>query len=200
MISEFDLKSANYKIVIIWVFFFVFSKMSSSTDYSEDEDCFDACENDDDQYFNLKTDLDNKEAAVANDLYEFYTLKPKQILEEMMSNVYDVIELLNVSETLARLLMNHFKWDSMELINAFVDCMDGIEAFLKSVSLPVELANTNIENNNPETESLCEICLTEKTTLTGPKNCLHRFCEHCWTQYLQNRIFDEGKDLIELYC
>lgn len=174
--------------------------MSSSTDYSEDDDCFDACENDADQYFNLKIDLDNMKAAAAIDFYEFYTLKPKQVLEEMMSNVYDVIELLNVSETLARLLMNHFKWNSMELINAFVDCVEGMEAFLKSVSLPVELATMNIENNNPEAENACEICLSEDTTLIGPKNCLHRYCEDCWSQYLQNRIFDEGNDLIDLYC
>lgn len=67
--------------------------MSSSVDCSEDEEYFNVCEQDDSQYFNLNPETDNKENAKDIELYEYYTLKPKQVLEEMMSHIYDVIEM-----------------------------------------------------------------------------------------------------------
>lgn len=71
--------------------------------YTDDED---------DQIIGL--DINIKEDD-AEDEYTYEVLTSDQIVEDMVSSIRDVNTVVQLSPTITRLLLNHFKWDKERL-------------------------------------------------------------------------------------
>lgn len=157
---------------------------------NDDSEYVNCCESDEDLFCNLNTDDDRDVVPTNFDNYEYHILTTSDILHMMMSIIYDVVDILNVNEITARLLMDHYNWNREDLMNAFVDANNLIE-ILNTAKIPV------INDETGETiTSECGICFTTTSTdddasLIRPENCHHLFCAECWTQYLNVKIFED---------
>lgn len=174
--------------------------MSSESDHSGQDDSLyvnNMCENDEELFHNLKVDSGEAILQASPDMYEYYTNTPSDILPMMLSAVHDITDLLACDGTTGRLLMNHYKWSKMDLINDFVD--SDLTTMLDRAKIPVP----NDKKCAEEEAFECGICYATATngngdgdgdgpvSLLGSNNCGHLFCTACWTQYLNTKIFED---------
>lgn len=119
--------------------------------------------------------------------------QPFEVYLQMQEFMYQIVELLFVSNTTARLLLKHYDWDKDKLI---IDFIEGREKCFKDANV---LDNLNLTTNNGKPdENVCEICYTEGD-LISLIECHHAFCRDCWAGHLCTQIKDSiGIDII--YC
>lgn len=127
--------------------------------------------------------------------YEIFSITG--LICNMKNDMQAVVNVLFVSEPIARCLMNHFKWDVEQLMNEYYTAND-LDLFFESASIhnPESLLANTVDDPTNE----CEICLlpfTEGGTLNFL--CGHQFCDTCCCQYFEEKILNDG-EAIRIQC
>jgi ariadne-1 len=125
----------------------------------------------------------------------YEVLSTEEIVQHMVDSVREVNIVMQIPETTARILLNHFKWDKIMLMERFYDGdQDQLfaEARVINPSLKPTVVNKSKLKSAAGTEK-CEICFRVllSSTMTGLE-CGHRFCTQCWREYLTTKIMEEG--------
>ncbi|KAG4078504.1 hypothetical protein HA402_009216 [Bradysia odoriphaga] len=108
----------------------------------------------------------------------------------MKNDSQTVVNILLVSEPIARLLMNHFKWNVEKLMNDYY-AAHNLDVFFESVGIgnPESFAYTVAD---PIIE--CEICLLPFTEVNSISFvCGHQFCDSCCCRYFEEKILNDGE-------
>lgn len=163
---------------------------------ADDGDYFNCCENDESMLYNLNAVVPVAAVVKRKVAPNQTVLNPSDVLSLMMSEIYDseVITMLNVSEVVARHLLNHYNWKRENLINEFLDAAD-IDFVLRLAKIPLP---NQTSCDEPGTCGICLISADDendnnvRTTLTSTTSCDHQFCGDCWMQYLRQKIFEDG--------
>ncbi|KAG9508821.1 E3 ubiquitin-protein ligase ARIH1 [Fragariocoptes setiger] len=153
--------------------------------YSEDED--------DDQLIDL---VSVRENDIEHEEFQYEVLTSDQIVEHMISCIKDVNTVVQLSPTITRILLNHFKWDRERLYERYYD--GNKERLFKEAHI-VDPAKSihdseSASRSRDKTTELCTICCIDH-----PRNkiyglgCGHRFCRECWINYLTTKIMEEGQ-------
>lgn len=140
---------------------------------ADDGDYFNCCENDESMLYNLNAVVPVAAVVKRKVAPNQTVLNPSDVLSLMMSEIYDseVITMLNVSEVVARHLLNHYNWKRENLINEFLDAAD-IDFVLRLAKIPLP------KQTSCDEPGTCGICLISaddendnnvRTTLTRDK-------------------------------
>lgn len=172
---------------------------------SDDSDCFVVEEQDDDSSVDFVPDNDFDEDQIHNlnttqsqapqqqqttvDIYKHTVLQTNEVMELMMSQIYDMVALLNISGVAVRLLLDHFKWKRQDLLEEYFNAEDCID-IMTAAKVPLSMVFK--DDVAVPSESVCPICYVADDGLTGPEVCSHRFCTDCWRGYLSQKIFEDS--------
>lgn len=131
--------------------------------------------------------------------YRYEVLNTNEIVENMVSSIREVNQVVQLNTTITRILLNHFQWDKERLYERLFD--GSREQLFKEAKIVDVASNGNgqsqtesITNINKSSESTqpCTICYTDSSQLIG-LGCGHVFCRHCWVMYLSTKIMEEGQ-------
>ncbi|KAL3317007.1 hypothetical protein Ciccas_004344 [Cichlidogyrus casuarinus] len=170
---------------------------SSSSDFSDDQ-------------LSVGSDagisLNETKLSETNPLPSYEILDSYELISLMNKTIADVAKIINLPNTLLRLLLTHYHWDKDAFTEAYFEI--GLQRIFK-------LAKVNRENfsltNNASALSHMSCLASEcflrhynraflvtdatssqlKTQLVG-LGCTHYFCENCWSIYLKHKILDEN--------
>ncbi|XKL68058.1 hypothetical protein PGB90_003549 [Kerria lacca] len=127
--------------------------------------------------------------------YPYEVLSTEQIVQHMVDSIKEVNSVIQLPHTTIRILLNHFKWDKEKLMERYYDGDQEqlytearvVNPYRKSIN-----AQKKQSRRSTGTEE-CEICymILPSSMMTGLE-CSHRFCTHCWTEYLTTKIMEEG--------
>jgi ariadne-1 len=169
-----------------------YNTFDSGNESSRDDDH----DHDDHNDFEVEAEINSSaEKPTKLDPYIFEVLSTEEIVQHMVDTINEVSIIMEIPETTARILLNHFKWDKGMLMERFYDGDEDrlfseahvINPFLKPtvVKRPKETSAADAEE--------CEICfmIVPSPMLTGLE-CGHRFCTQCWVEYLNTKIMQEG--------
>lgn len=128
-------------------------------------------------------------------------LTPDEIYPYMTIQMDQIIDMLAISYTEARLLLNHYKWKTDVLINAFLDGHNifKIAGVPRDNDVEVVVQSDITTENISEEDSTCGICFQDMDTSDSSylERCRHIFCNKCWTDYLTAKIEDSvGLDVV----
>lgn len=134
--------------------------------------------------------------------YEYEVLETDDVVEHMREIIRDVNTVVQIPDTMTRILLNHFRWDKEKLIDQYFGDQDQEKFFREAhVVNPFNkpMASTSGAQAKPKSKRTganeeCEICFCQHppTAMTGLA-CGHRFCELCWRYYLTTKIMEEGQ-------
>jgi len=132
---------------------------------------------------------------------EFYyeVLSTEEILKHMVDSIKEVNNVTQIPNTTIRILLHHFKWDKVKLMEKFYG--EDQEKMFQEAQVISPFKSAEIEDRSLSSRSVhdinceldCEICCLSFSTqmLTGLE-CGHFYCTECWTEYLTSKIMDEG--------
>ncbi|KAI9669153.1 MAG: hypothetical protein M1829_005154 [Trizodia sp. TS-e1964] len=153
---------------------------TSSDDYDDDED--------------LDVGFDSQERDIAmsqkkSHLVDFRVLAPEEIQASQNSQIQEIATILGHAPETAAILLRFFKWNKETLIEAY---MDDAEKVLEAAGLGPSMPA------NPKTRAIsgftCDICCEDGPGLqTYAMKCKHRYCTNCYSQYLAQKISQEGE-------
>lgn len=136
--------------------------------------------------------------------YEYEVLETDDVVEHMRECIRDVNTVVQIPDTMTRILLNHFKWDKEKLMEQYFGDQDQekffreahvVNPFNKPLNKPdgSSSSSTRPKSKRGVSEE-CEICFCQypATVMTGLA-CGHRFCESCWRVYLTTKIMEEGQ-------
>lgn len=120
---------------------------------------------------------------------EYKVYSPRDIHEYQKKQIDDVAMITNQPPEAAAILLRHARWNKERLINVY---MEDQEKVLEEAGLG------RTTNNTPHIKVVrhftCEICIDDSPDLrTFAMKCGHRYCLNCYTQYLSQKIKDEGE-------
>lgn len=120
----------------------------------------------------------------------------EEIFNHMGTTVKQVCSILELPETTARKLLNHFKWDQEKLIEKYYD--DNPQAFFKKVNVNNPFIKNVYNKSESIGDKICGICITAVPFADAMSlNCGHFFCNQCWVDYLTHKIMvDSMGDVI----
>ncbi|KAI9586105.1 E3 ubiquitin-protein ligase ariadne-1-like [Glossina fuscipes] len=152
-------------------------------------------DNDDD--FALEVDMPSShECQTEAEEYQYEVLTTEEIVQHQRETIDEVNNVLKLSSTITRILLNHFKWDKETLLEKYFD--SNMEEFFKRAHVinPFNKKPSNInrqKDSNNHTAEECKICFSHLSadSMTGLE-CGHRFCLTCWCEYLTTKIITEG--------
>lgn len=128
--------------------------------------------------------------------YPFEVLSTDDIVQYMVDCIKDVNSVVQIPPTITRILLNHFNWDKEKLMEKFFDGNQD-ELFkearvINPFKKPHPVSKPKFSRKLLGTEE-CEICfmVLPNNQMTGLE-CGHRFCIHCWNEYLTTKIIEEG--------
>lgn len=113
----------------------------------------------------------------------------------MIEFIKDVASVIHIPLTTTRILLNYFHWDREKLMERFYDGNQDDLFREAHVVNPYKTGNAVRPKSaskflGPEE---CEICfVTYKPSQMTGLECGHRFCYHCWNEYLTTKIMEEG--------
>lgn len=157
--------------------------------YSDDDD-------DDDEQI---SGLEINDSSPEQEEYRYDILNPNQIVENMVSSIRDVNQVVQLNTTITRILLNHFQWDKERLYERLFD--GNREALFKEARIvdttQPTANNSTIQNtahklSNPGFKQPCPICCMDSSHLID-MGCGHAFCHNCWMMYLSTKIMEEGQ-------
>lgn len=141
------------------------------------------------------SDKDEDKAIVQShpqNLYKYELLSRNGIIDIMMKEIYEIVNILQVAEPIARYLLNHFKWAKEQLLDDYYNSPD-LNVFFQSVGIENPTVYNNEENSQPQNSS-CGICLTTFSEIKSQNLvCGHQYCTDCWYQYLKTKVLDDGE-------
>jgi ariadne-1 len=119
--------------------------------------------------------------------YKVYS--PKEIQEHQDKQIEDVSAILGQPAESTAILLRHARWNKERLIENYMDRRDDV---LEAVGLGVS------NSSSPAVKQVkgftCDICCEDSPNLnTFAMKCGHRFCVDCYTQYLSQKIKEEGE-------
>lgn len=129
------------------------------------------------------------------DKYCYEVLSSKEIVTDMLKKITSINTILQLPNTVTRILLHHFKWDEDKLLEKFYT---GNRAVLFKEARVVDPASISNSDNKLSVRSIenCTICmnLLSKDSMTGLE-CEHQFCGDCWNEYLSLKVMNEGECL-----
>lgn len=149
-----------------------------------------ACDDDDE----MSEDSDNEQAI-------YHVVSTSELVDLMQEIIREVNAIADLSPTVTRILLIHFKWDKECLLEKYYLCSDDADrdklfkeariVYQSSESKPNKRPARAMESDS-STET-CLICYTDyrPKELSGLA-CGHNFCKDCWHLYLKNKIMEEG--------
>jgi len=172
--------------------------MDSEEEYCEEADSDNVNESDyeDDE---LPMDEEHQEAAAnerrEDEAFSFEVLTADAIVQFMVDSIKEVNAVVQIPATIARILLNHFRWDKEKLMERYYDGdQDKLFSEAHVVSPHRREGHGKRSSRNVADENLlCEICFMSRAMaeMKGLE-CGHRFCAQCWADYLTSKIMDEG--------
>ncbi|VIO87491.1 Uncharacterized protein BM_BM956 [Brugia malayi] len=112
---------------------------------------------------------------------EYACLKVPEVERLLKETVDHVVSTLNVSSSLAKILLHFYKWDDSTLIQLYrVDpCKVLVDCFVCAGS----------SKQQPDTMS-CVVCtrLQDECTKMYALDCGHSFCSACWMEYIETQL------------
>lgn len=144
--------------------------------------------------------------------YEYKVLETDDVVEHMRECIRDVNTVVQIPDTMTRILLNHFKWDKEKLMEQYFGNQDQEKFFREAhvvnpFNKPMNKPGSSSSAGGSSSSSVstrpklkrgvseeCEICFCQypSTVMTGLA-CGHRFCESCWRVYLTTKIMKEGQ-------
>lgn len=144
--------------------------------------------------------------------YEYKVLETDDVVEHMRECIRDVNTVVQIPDTMTRILLNHFKWDKEKLMEQYFGNQDQEKFFREAhvvnpFNKPMNKPGSSSSGGSSSSSSVstrpklkrgvseeCEICFSQypSTVMTGLA-CGHRFCESCWRVYLTTKIMEEGQ-------
>ncbi|XP_055325889.1 E3 ubiquitin-protein ligase ariadne-1 [Sitodiplosis mosellana] len=136
----------------------------------------------------------SKDRQSEHDEYPYEGLTTEEIVQHMVDCIKEVNTVVEIPATTLRILLNHFKWDKEKLMEKYYD--GDQEAFFREAHVinpfnkPVAVTRPKLKRSGTEE---CEICFSNfpPSMMTGLE-CGHKFCTHCWGEYLTTKIMEEG--------
>lgn len=164
-------------------------KMNSS-DSDTDSEVINFC---DDKDTSANFELDKDKGKNPESAYEYELLSHNGVIHNMMNEVYQIVNILMVSEPIARCLLNHYKWDKEQLLDDYYNSQD-LNVFFQSIGVEnptiIDKDAATYAPNSPD----CGICFTLLSeTKSTNLLCGHQFCANCWCQYITVKILDDGE-------
>lgn len=176
-------------------------KSDVSSNSSMCDDCLSNDEDDDDDgKYNFNDEYNDsvlQQPEEYDDAYKFQVIDNAQIEEILNAAIEKIVDIINVNKTEARHLLKCFEWKTEKLIDDFLQS-DNENEFRQKVHLPLKSSVTNVKTMIEEVPLECEICCVtedDEIKLARANYCGHRYCLHCWNQYLDTKIVD-GTDMI----
>lgn len=171
------------------------NRLESSASPTFDDDDLHLGSDDDD-------DNDNDDNQAGQQSQSYAILGPDDVMDRMRECIRDLNKVIQLSETTARILLIHFKWDKTRLIEQYYSGDqedDHLERFFKEARV-MNPFNKWATSRKVQTQSKllleeeCEICYGQHQAkqMTGLA-CGHRFCRKCWRLYLNAKIMSEGQ-------
>ena len=112
----------------------------------------------------------------------------------MLEDVVEVAGITGISQTAARILLNHYKWDREQLLERIYSADDNLEQLVPSVSEGQFWRPSLHSDSTAE----CEICYEDQRREMLGLSCGHQFCTECWVEHINTRIsHHQGTAMIE---
>lgn len=120
---------------------------------------------------------------------DFRVLSPADIQCSQQKQIDEVCQILGLPPESVAILLRYMRWNKERLIEAYMDRPDEI---LHEAGLGPQFTSA------PKTETLegftCEICYEGGPALeTYAMVCSHRYCVGCYSQYLLQKVKEEGE-------
>lgn len=151
----------------------------------------------DDVDFAIEESCSTKDFQCTDEDYPFEVLSTDDIVQHMVDCIKDVNTVVQIPSTTTRILLNYFNWDKEKLMERFFDGnQDDLFKEARVVNpfkkIPTATTKPKLARKLLGTEE-CEICfmVLPNNQMTGLE-CGHRFCYHCWNEYLTTKIMEEG--------
>lgn len=122
-----------------------------------------------------------------NPNFHYKILSQNQYVDLMMNYVDEVKDILQLSSSIVKLLLNYFKWDKQRLLEKFYDMNH--EEFFHQAKIINPFSSKLSDSNS---ENLCLICYLDDQNNMFNLECKHTFCNDCWKNYINNEIVNEG--------
>ncbi len=137
--------------------------------------------------------------------FKFEVLTPELIIENMDETIREVNQVIELTPTITRILLHHFRWDKEKLMERFYDgnqerlfreahIVNPFKNKLSSqTSTGASSSQTSSSRHQRFKEPECQICfLSCQDKDMASLECKHTFCKDCWRVYLKTKIIDEG--------
>ncbi|XP_074650298.1 E3 ubiquitin-protein ligase arih1-like [Tubulanus polymorphus] len=167
--------------------------------YEEDSGA-ESSDEDDDQFVELGMESEPSRDGKHQDCddFHFLVLTPEEIVQHMVDCIKEVNQIVEIPATTTRILLNHFRWDKEKLMERYWDGdQDKLfaEAHVISPYKKCKGSTKKLRTASASSiqETMCEICyLNYSVSLMTGLECGHKFCTHCWAEYLTTKIMHEG--------
>uniref|UniRef100_A0AC35TT92 RBR-type E3 ubiquitin transferase n=1 Tax=Rhabditophanes sp. KR3021 TaxID=114890 RepID=A0AC35TT92_9BILA len=157
------------------------------SDCEEDYSCGSEMEISEDEEDNGDYEDDHKHDDGLSSSYQ--VLSSEKISPLMKEKLINVMEIIRVSVTEARILMHNFKWNEDNLIQAYYDSEGKHGEFFEKYNL-CDPAKACIPRQSTES-CYCDICFNEGKMYTN--TCGHKYCLNCWKMYLKVKIVESNE-------
>ncbi|KAJ6219414.1 hypothetical protein RDWZM_005226 [Blomia tropicalis] len=127
-----------------------------------------------------------------DDDYPHKVLSTEDVMKHMNESIKEVNTVVQLPQTITRILLNHFNWDKEKLYERYYDG-DQSKLFQDAHIVNPNHLNSFVKTIHNGLE-FCIICCSElpSNLMTGIA-CGHRFCCDCWVHYLTTKIMEEGQ-------
>ena len=120
---------------------------------------------------------------------DYRVLSPEDILAQQQKQIEEVSSIVGLPAAQTAILIRHMRWNKEKLIEQYMDNQDKV---LEAAGLGASF------NEAPTTKTVkdftCEICYEDDPKLhTYAMKCNHRYCTDCYTQYLTQKVKEEGE-------
>mmetsp|Transcript_3584 Transcript_3584/g.3960 ORF Transcript_3584/g.3960 Transcript_3584/m.3960 type:complete len:523 (-) Transcript_3584:184-1752(-) len=123
----------------------------------------------------------------------YTVLKPEDIVKQQIGQINQIAELFEIPSPSARLLLNHFGWNTDKLIERFYDG-DAEKLFKESgIQDPRASGETSdAKQKKGDGEVECSICLmdSKQSEMLACAACNVEFCPDCWKLHITTNIND----------
>lgn len=121
---------------------------------------------------------------------DFTVFEPTEIQAHQEKQIDEVSSILGQPPEVTAILLRHTRWNKEKLIETY---MDRQEELLEQVGLE-EWQSERPPALQRVRGFVCDICCDDDPNLdTFAMKCGHRFCAGCYTQYLSQKIKEEGE-------
>ncbi|UJR20497.1 hypothetical protein I4U23_023625 [Adineta vaga] len=122
--------------------------------------------------------------------FHYTVLTSNEYVTLMMKYVDEVKDILQLSSSIVKLLLHHFKWNKQRLLEKFYE-MDSNE-FFQQAKIINPFSQTIVTSEESTAMNICLICCSDEEKQMFNLECKHTFCNDCWKNYLINQIVNQG--------